>query len=436
MSERLFFRAAGRAMALLCAAYFVLAAPNVSASRGDGRDDGWISTWTASADRNNNLTTPQSFNASTTIRQVVHLSVGGDRVRVRLTNEFGTTPVTVGPVHIALSVGGAKIAPNSDRTLTFGGKTTVTLYAGAPILSDPVDIKLPPFADIAVSFFLPDATQAQTVHQLAVQNAYVSSGDNTATADQPSPQKYTNRFFLSGVLIDTDRDTPAVVTFGDSITDGYASTVDASRRWPDDLSQRLNGGSARRSYAVLNQGISGNRVIKDGSGISALARYDRDVLSQSNVKLVIFLEGINDIGWPQTVLDPTAGLVPAQDIIDGYKQIIARTHLRGIKIVGGTLTPFHNALQGTPNQGYWTQQKEAIRQTVNAWIRTSRAFDAVVDFDAVLRDPAHPIDIRAVYDSGDHLHPNDAGYAAMANAVDLSLLYRADDDRDRDHDHH
>ncbi|VXC97018.1 Lipase (fragment) [Burkholderia sp. 8Y] len=228
---------------------------------------------------------------------------------------------------------------------------------------------------------------------------------------------------------DTDRPTPALVAFGDSITDGYASTVDANRRWPDNLSARLNsGGGPRRGYAVLNEAISGNRVLSDGAGVSALARYDRDVLSQSDVKWVIFLEGINDIGWPATALDPSAHLVTAEEIIDGYRQIIARTHLRGIKIMGGTLAPFRNALQGTVNQGYWTQQKEAVRQAVNQWIRTSGAFDAVVDFDAVVRDPAHPEDMQAVYDSGDHLHPNDAGYVAMANAIDLSWLLRGNRD--------
>ncbi|WP_248324693.1 MULTISPECIES: SGNH/GDSL hydrolase family protein [unclassified Caballeronia] len=433
MVDRFFTRASSRALAACSATLLMLVAPLASADRPDAEArDGWVATWTASPDRNNNITTPQNFPAATTIRQIEHVSVGGDRVRVRLSNEFGTAPVTVGPVHIALSAGGAKIAPNTDRTLTFGGKTTVTLYAGAPILSDPIEMRLAPLSDVAISFFLPDATPAYTVHQLAVQNAYVSSGDNTAAPDQPSPHKYTNRFFLSAILTDTDRPTRAVVTFGDSITDGFASTVDANRRWPDNLSARLNSAGPRRGYAVLNQGISGNRVVSDGAGVSALARYDRDVLSQSDVKWVVFLEGINDIGWPNTALDPSGRVVSAGEIIDGYRQIIARTHLRGIKIIGGTLTPFRNALQGTANEGYWTPQKEAIRHAVNHWIRTSGAFDAVVDFDAVLRDPAHPNDMQAVYDSGDHLHPNDAGYVAMANAIDLSLLLRGNGDRNGD----
>lgn len=434
MRNRSLPRLFARAVAPLLAVAALMSAPASFAHDQRDRDvsDGWLSTWTASADRNNNITTPQNFNAATTIRQIVHTSVGGNQVRVRLTNEFGQSPVTVGPVHIAVSAGGSKIYPNTDRTLTFGGKTSVTLYAGAPILSDPLDITVGPFANLAISLFLPQATKLETVHQLAVQNAYVSSGDNTAAPDQPSPKTYTNRFYLSGVLVNTRGRTDAIVAFGDSITDGYASTVDANRRWPDNLSQRLNSGQSRHATAILNEAISGNRVLSDGAGVSALARYDRDVLSQQGVKWVIMLEGINDIGWPGTALDPSAPQATAEGIIDGYRQIIARTHLRGIRIMGGTLTPFRNALQGTPNEGYYTSQKEAVRQAVNNWIRNSREFDAVVDFDAVIRDPAHPISMQARYDSGDHLHPNDAGYVAMANAIDLSVLRGRDADRDND----
>jgi lysophospholipase L1-like esterase len=422
MKVGLFKGAAVRASVSLCS-LLLACVPLVSMAQAkDDASNQWVATWTASADRNNSIGNPQNFNPGSTVRQIVHLSVGGDRVRVRFSNEFGTAPVTIGPVHIAMSAGGSKITSNSDRTLTFSGKPTVTLYAGAPILSDPIDMNVAPFADLAISFFLPDATQVQTVHQLAVQTAYVSSGDNTAAPDQPSPQMWLNRFFLSGVLVDTSKVTPAVVTFGDSITDGYASTVDKNRRWPDVLSARLNSGSQRNSYAVINQGISGNRVVSDGSGVSALARYDRDVLSQGNVKWVIFLEGINDIGWPDTPLDQSGHIVGADEIIAGYKQLIARTHLRGIKIMGGTLTPFKGALHDTVNGGYWSPRKEDIRHAVNNWIRTSGAFDAIVDFDAVVRDPAQHDSMLAAYDSGDHLHPNDAGYAAMAGAVNLSLL--------------
>jgi lysophospholipase L1-like esterase len=423
MEHRLFGGAARRALGCLCAAFLAFVPPLIAtAAPVDDASNQWVATWTASADRNNSIGNPQFFNAGTTIRQVVHVSVGGDRVRVRFTNEFGTAPVTIGPVHVALSAGGAKTMSNTDHTLTFAGKNTVTLYPGAPILSDPVDMTLAQFADLAISFYLPDATQAQTVHQLAVQTAYVSSGDNTAAPDQPSPEKWTNRFFLSGVIVDTHAVTPAVVTFGDSITDGALSTVDANHRWPDYLSMLLNAGSQRNSYAVINQGISGNRVVSDGSGVSALARYDRDTLSQGNVKWVIFLEGINDIGWPDTPLDQSGHIVSAEEIIAGYQQIIARTHLRGIKIMGGTLTPFKGALHDTVNGGYWSPRKEALRHAVNQWIRSSGAFDAVVDFDALVRQPGDPDMIQAQYDSGDHLHPNDAGYAAMAGAINLSLL--------------
>ncbi|CAJ0816354.1 SGNH/GDSL hydrolase family protein [Ralstonia flaminis] len=393
-----------------------LTAPALHAD--DARDSGWVATWTASADRNNYATTPQSFPAATTIRQIVHSSVGGDQLRILLTNEFGTAPVSVGAVHVALSAGGAKIFPNTDRPVTFSGKTSATLAAGAPLISDPIDLPITPLADVAISLFLPNATKLETIHQLGNQTAYISSGDNTAAQDQPSSSTHTSRFYLSGLLVKARNNPRTVVAFGDSITDGAYSTIDANHRWPDYLSRRLNSHGPWGAFAVLNQGIAGNRILSDLAGVSALARFDRDVLSQSGVQWVVLLEGVNDIGYPGTSLEPTAPLVPASDIINGYRQLIARSHLRGIKVMGGTITPFKDAAY----KGYWSPQKESIRQTVNQWIRISGAFDAVVDFDAAVRDPANPAALLAAYDSGDHLHPNDAGYAAMANAINLSVL--------------
>ncbi|MCO5398735.1 SGNH/GDSL hydrolase family protein [Ralstonia soli] len=380
----------------------------------------WVATWTASADRNIYPTAPKSFPAATTVRQIVHASVGGNQLRLRLSNEFGTAPVTVGPVHVALSAGGAKTLPNSDRTVTFGGKTIATLYAGAPLISDPIDLPIAPLSDVAISLFLPNATLLGTIHNYAAQTAYVSSGDNTAAPDQPSPTPYTSRFFVSGLLVKAQNQPRTVVAFGDSITDGQNSTTDANKRWPDVLSRRLNGNGPWGAFAVLNQGIAGNRVLADLAGVSALARYDRDVLSLPGVQWVVLLEGINDIGFPGGSLAPNANSVSADEIIRGYKQLIARSREHGIKVMGGTLTPFKGS--EVPYPAYWSSQKETTRQAVNNWIRTSGAFDAVVDFDAALRDPANPQSLLPAFDSGDHLHPNDAGYAAMANAISLPVL--------------
>ncbi len=383
----------------------------------------WVATWTASPDRNIYPTAPKNFPAATTIRQIVHTSVGGNQLRLRLSNEFGTAPVVVGPVHVALSAAGAKTVPNSDRTVTFGGNTTATLLAGAPLVSDPIDLPIAPLSDVAISLFLPNATALGTIHNYAAQTAYVSAGDNTAAPDQPSPTTYTSRFYVSALLVNAQNQPRTVVAFGDSITDGQNSTTDANKRWPDVLSRRLNSHGPWGAFAVLNQGIAGNRVLADLAGISALARYDRDVLSLPGVQWVILLEGINDIGFPGGTLAPNSPAVTADEIIRGYKQILVRSREHGIKVMGGTLTPFKGS--EVPYLNYWSSQKEATRQAVNQWIRTSGAFDAVVDFDAAVRDPANPQSLLPAYDSGDHLHPNDAGYAAMAGAVNLSTLRAA-----------
>ncbi|KHK58213.1 hypothetical protein PI87_00140 [Ralstonia sp. A12] len=406
------------AIALISVASSTLHAGEGNGANGfNGR---WVATWTASADRNIYPTAPKSFPAATTIRQIVHASVGGNQLRLRLSNEFGTAPVIVGPVHVALSAGGAKILPNSDRTVTFGGKASTTLHAGAPLISDPIDLPIAPLSDVAITLFLPNATTLGTIHDYAAQTAYVSSGDNTASPDQPSPTPYTSRFYVSGLLVEAQNQPRTVVAFGDSITDGQNSTTDANKRWPDVLSRRLNSNGPWGAFAVLNQGIAGNRVLADLAGVSALARYDRDVLSLPGVQWVILLEGINDIGFPGGSLAPTSPPVTAEEIINGYKQIIVRSRQHGIKIMGGTLTPFKGSEVPYPN--YWSPEKEATRQAVNRWIRTSGAFDAVVDFDAAVRDPASPQNLLPAFDSGDRLHPNDAGYAAMANAINLSTL--------------
>jgi lysophospholipase L1-like esterase len=379
----------------------------------------WVGTWTASPHPPRGVM-PASF-SNQTVRQIVRVSIGGGRVRIKLSNEFGSKPVLIGAASIGLAGKGTEIVAGSLRSLTFGGAKKVTLLPGAPALSDPVELNVAPLSDLAINLYLPAATELATVHQVGLQNADVSApGDFTASAEFPVVDRFTHRFFLSGVLVEPSAATRAIVTFGDSITDGTNSTVDANGRWPDVLARRLK--DAGTAIAVLNQGISGNRVLSDGAGVSGLARFERDVLSQPAVSHVVIMLGINDIGWPGTAIEPNGIIRTADDIVAGYKQMIERARIRSIKVIGATLTPFENALAGRSNQGYFTLDKEVRRLAVNHWIRTSGAFDTFIDFDRVIADPSRSEAIAAPYDSGDHLHPNDAGYRAMGEAVDLKLF--------------
>ncbi len=349
-----------------------------------------------------------------TIRQVVRVSVGGDRLRVVLSNAFGTAPVEIGAAHVALRDRDALIKASSVKPLTFGGRTTGTILPGATIVSDAVSLAVTPVSDLVVDLFLPGdlgtGPSPVTTHNGASQTNYLSaSGNHSGEAAMTVERTAGAWFLLSRVEVTAASGTGAVVAFGDSITDGARSTADTNSRWPDYLARRL---AARPGAAisVLNAGISGNRVLGDGAGVSALARFDRDVLMQTGVTHVIIMEGINDIGIARA--NPAPG---ADDLIAGHKQLIARAHARGLKVYGATLTPFEGA-------AYWTAEGEAKRQALNQWIRTSGAYDAVIDFDQVTRDPAAPTKFLPAYDSGDHLHPGDAGYKAMGEAVDLKLF--------------
>ncbi len=409
-------------------AALALAASLIGMAPAEAADDGgWIATWGASpqpvwdADFFAPVGIPRALRDQT-IRQVARVSIGGSKLRVELSNEYGTHPLVIGAAHVALAGQGVAIEAGSDRALTFGGRTSITVPPGAPIVSDPVDLAVPALGSVAVSLFLPQITPTTTWHNEGAQTAFISGpGDFTAAATFEPAQKITSRIFLSEILVDAKPDARAVVTFGDSITDGAASTPDANHRWPDFLAERLHAAGA--NVAVVNQGISGARVLRDRMGDNALARFDRDVLSQPHADTVVLMMGINDIGWPGTMLVPQGEPAPsAEDIILGYQQLIERAHGKGLKIVAATLTPFEDTFHGNPLFGYYSEDKEAKRQAVNAWIRTSGAFDGVIDFDAATRDPNNPKHIRAEYDSGDHLHPQDTGYKAMAEAVDLGLL--------------
>ncbi|MDB5768414.1 MAG: lipolytic enzyme [Collimonas fungivorans] len=409
------------ALALLSA----LAMP-VSSTLAAGKDPaqpGWSATWSASPQPTweAGFALPTNIPASLsnqTVRQIARISLGGKRARVVLSNEYGTTPLTVGAAHIALAGSGSEIAAGSDRALTFGGRASVTIAPGAPAVSDPVDLELAPLARVAVSIFLPQKTPLTTFHWEGKQTAYIVPGNLAAASAIKTDQTLGARLFLSTILVEAAPAARVVAAFGDSITDGAGSTPDRNQRWPDHLAQRL----ARQNVAVINAGISGARVLSDKMGVNALARFERDVLNQPGLDSVILLMGINDIGWPGSSFTPQDPALAAERLIDGYRQLIARARLHHVRIVGATLTPFEGALQDTELKGYYSASKEQTRQAVNQWIRSSGEFDAVIDFDAVLRDPQHPRRFLPAFDSGDHLHPGDRGYRAMADAIDLATL--------------
>lgn len=363
----------------------------------------WVGTWNASPQA---AWHPIELNGQT-IRQIVHVSIGGTRVRVRLSNAYGSDSLQIGAARVGLFRTGATIAAGSDRVLTFNGSESTTIPAGALAVSDPVKLRVPDRGDLAVSIYIPGKVLAATEHSLGLQTTYISpAGDFSGADSLPTATTSQSYYFLMGLEVDASAKSRAIVTLGDSITDGLHSTTDANKRWPNRLAERLRGSNV----AVLNAGISGNRVLHDTIGTNALARLDRDVLVQSGARYVIVLAGINDIGL--------LGTAAADEIIAGHIQIIDRAHAMGLKVFGGTLTPFQAFLPGL----YYTADGEAKRQAINEWIRTSKAYDAVIDFDKALRDPGNPAKMRSAYDSGDNLHPNDAGYQAMADAIDLSLF--------------
>lgn len=359
--------------------------------------------------------------ADQTVREIVHISIGGSQIRIRLSNAYGKEPLEIGAVHVAVHAEGSGIALNSDHVAVFSGRARVTIPPDALALSDPIALPVAPLSDLVISIYLPNHVVGSGIHYAAQQTTYVASGDVTGAMDLPAATTLTSWVFLTGVDV-LEPKASALVAFGDSITDGYASTNDANHRWPNYLAARLLSASKPELVAVLDEGIGGNRILHDPNtniafGVNGLARFDRDVLAQPGVKYVIVLEGINDLGHAGPDTFP-AEQVSAEDIIAGLKQLISRAHEKGLKVYGGTLTPF----AGTAFGGYFSEDKEGKRKAVNEWIRTSHSFDAVIDFDKTVQDPARPDHIAAPFDSGDHLHPNDAGYKGMADSIDLNLF--------------
>ncbi|MEV6040486.1 SGNH/GDSL hydrolase family protein [Nonomuraea sp. NPDC052116] len=364
--------------------------------------------------------------ADVTLRQVVRISGGGRRVRIRFTNEFGTAPFTIGAAQVGLAAPGGGVRPGSERVLTFSGASAVTVPAGAPILSDPVDLPLPALAKLSISLYLPGRLETCTCHDPALETGWTIPGDAVATPTLPENAGVLPvRALISAVELLPDAPAKAIVVMGDSRTDGAGSTPDTNHSWPELLAERLAERGMAAGY-VSNQGISGNRMLNDGIGVAALARFDRDVLATPGLGYVVLSVGGNDIGISFAPQDgPLADFlkmfpgapVTTDDVIAGYRQLIARAHERGVKVYATTIPPYEGAEIYTP-------EGESARQTVNAWIRTGGAFDAVLDFDAVWHDPERPSRIRADFHAGDHLHGNDAGYRALADSIDLSLFSR------------
>jgi lysophospholipase L1-like esterase len=349
----------------------------------------------------------------------VHVSIGGDRLRVRFSNAFGRTALTLRSARIARSAGGAAIQPATDRALTFSGQAAVTIPEGALVVSDPLAFDLPPLSNVAITVTVKGAPAEVTGHPGSRTTSYLQAGDAASATDLPAAARVDHWYFLNGLDVAADAAAGAVAVLGDSITDGRGSTTNGNDRWPDNLARRLQANAATSSVAVINHGIGGNRLLRDGLGPNALARLDRDVLALPGVRWLIVLEGINDIGTRVAARARGERWATAEDIVAAYEQIIVRARARGIRVYGATILPFEGAA------GYFTPDGEADRRKVNEWIRTSGRFDGVIDFDAATRDPQAASRLAAAVDGGDHLHPSAAGYRIMADAIDLGLFTAA-----------
>jgi lysophospholipase L1-like esterase len=432
----------GCALALLFAAETSPSRPSsttsgIATGNEVGRDSiQWIGTWATAAQPY--LPKSLEIYRNQTLRLIVHTSAGGTKVRIKISNTYGDRPLVVGGAHIARRTAAAEIDLRSDRILEFHGRLSVTVPPGANAASDPVELEVPALSDLAISLFLPQRTEAKTSHSMAKQTNYLSpeTGDSTAAVKFPVAKLSHSWPFLTGVDVEAPPGAAAIVAFGSSLTDGDGTTADTNRRWPDVLAERLQIGAERKAeIGVLNEGIIGNRLLFDspkgtgnpfgaGLGQAGLSRFERDVLAQAGVKYVIVGIGINDILFPAFPFTPPKERVSAEDIISGYRQLIARAHSNGIRVIGTTNPPFENSAFEGLVVAFYSSEREAERQAVNDWIRSSGEFDDVVDLDAVLRDPSHPTRLLPGYDSGDHLHPNDAGCVAEGNAFPLALFAR------------
>ena len=382
----------------------------------------WVGSWASSQQipEPGNALSPDDLQDAT-LRQIVHLSLGGGQLRVRLSNRFGTSPLVLAAVHIAepVSAVSPRIVPATDHVLTFSGSPEVTIPAGADYLSDPISFTVAPLSNLAITIYMETPPARQTGHPGSRSTSYLVHGNHVSDSDLPGAKTVEHWYFIAGVDVAAPGNAASIVTLGDSITDGHASTTNGNDRWPDVLARRLQSSPETRQLAVLNVGTGGNRLLLDGLGPNALARLDADVLAQAGVRYVIVLEGVNDLGM--MTRDGDVPTVEHQQMVHqieaAYEQIIARAHAHSIEAIGGTITPFVGSAFYHPGQN-----TEADRLAINRWIRAPGHFDAVIDFDRVMRDPAQPDRLNPKLDCGDHLHPSPAGYAAMADAIPLSLF--------------
>lgn len=418
---------ASAAALLALAANLANAEPSVARASSDKK---WIGTWGASPQAD--LPRAPKTYRNQTLRLVVHTSVGGDEIRIKFSNTFGERPLVIGAARVARRTIAAEIDGASDRALTFHGQPSATVPAGSIVVSDPVKLEVSALSDLAISLFLPESTEVTTAHILAKQTSYVSpeTGDATAEVKFPIGKKIGSWPFLAGVDVMASPVGATIVAFGSSLTDGDGTTSDTNGRWADVLAERLQKRADREAeIGVLNEGIIGNRLLSDSPqqafggalGEAGLTRFDRDVLDQAGVTYVVVGLGINDIAFPGS-LTPAAENVTAESIIAGYRQLVARAHRKGVRVIGTTNPPFENSFLASPPTTFYTPEKEGVRQKVNDWIRSGGEVDGVVDLDAVLRDPSHPTQLLPSYDSGDHLHPNNAGCVAEGNAFPLALF--------------
>lgn len=400
-------------MAGLLFSFLLCVACNSEPADPSNPSKAWVGTWTTAPQlvEPNNMP-PEPGLSHNTLRQVVRVSLGGDSLRVRFSNEFSTSPVTLKAVHVAVAAGSGAVVSNTDQALRFYGKPEVTITPGAAIISDPFKFALAPRTDVAITIHFGDTSPDVTGHPGSRTTSYLLPGNQVSAVDFPDAVRTDHWYIISGIDVLAEESAAAVVVLGNSITDGRGSGTNKQNRWPDEFARRLQENSGTRLVAVLNQGIGGNCVLRDCLGPAALSRFERDVIAATKVRWLIILEGINDIGQIQSA--ETATKV-ADDLIAAYEQMIDRAHAKGIKVYGATLLPFGGSFYDAPH-------REAARSTVNEWIRNSGRFDAVIDLDAALRDPAAPLRLLPAADTGDHLHPNETGHRMMAEAVDLALF--------------
>lgn len=383
----------------------------------------WVTTWAASPQKvwNKDFVFPTNIPdqiSNQTIKQISQISLGGEAVRLVFTNQYGDQPLYIDKTTVGL-IKGQSLKSKSAYPVYFSGKLKAQILPGKQLISDPIQLPVPDHSQLMVNTFIQRQTTFKTFHWDAKQTSWLITGNQTANLNTPSSAKTTTaRLLLSAVEVKPKRKAHVVAVIGDSITDGATATLDANTRWTDFLAKRLSP----HQIAVINSGISGNRLLTDGMGDSALDRLKKEIFQYSGVKTLIVLVGINDISWPGTAFAPKQQIPTFEALTQGYKRVVDEAHRQGIQVIGATLLPFSGALPNTPLDNYYQPNKDELRQRINHWIRTSHTFDGVLDLEQGLKDPKHSDRLNPIYDSGDHLHPNDRGNQQMANLVDLNEL--------------